>query len=344
MTNKPARLANTHIFVACDPQGNQLTVYQNNAESQTKNAMILPVPLIAGVELLNMEDFKNIFKELSNYFPKMMSYGLMGGLMSNSRSAKTLKIHYVGSYQASIVESLVDFERLDTSFRLNPTVKEILQEHYPQFGFIVCQLLEGKKDYEPFAYRHKTIGGKVFVPTRHYHGEGPPETSSDWDHEIYSVGCLSPDSQHSARYSDEVAELCKYAGVNINDTYLSKLEISGHHENYDVVFYPKPSDLELNTMITKEYLSFEGPDGCKFYSNVEGLTFDGESDGSGTKLFYNKKPLQASRFIDFPLVIVGQRVVCYDLGDGFLVKGMVSGNLWTYYKNQQNYDVLIMNA
>jgi len=338
ITNGPARLAKTRLLAVAGINGTQLTVYQNNARSETKNAMILPVPTTNGLSLIDMTQYKDIFSQLSTYFPKLK-------FTRSAHSKNTLKVHYVGSYQASIVNSLADFDRLDTSFRLNPTVKNILETHYPHFGFIVCQLLEGKNDYEPFAYTHQIVGDKVFIPTRHYHGEGSPEIFSDWDHEIYSVGCCAPDARHTTQESPEIENLCAHAGIKNQDSLLSKIGIHGYYKNYDVVLYAKPDTEKLDALFTDRYLTFTGFDGCKFYSNVEGLTFDRNELSTSTILLYRGKPLQVSRFSTpgKSLELVGQLVLCYDLGDGFLIQGLVSGNTWTYAKEQSS-EMVVLNA
>lgn len=329
MTNGPAKLSGTRILVIAGTNGQQLTVYQNSADTETKNAMILPVPTTRGLKLVDMTNYKDIFSKLSKYFPNL-SRSAYKGISLNS--SDTLKVHKVGSYQASIVDSLDDFARIDSSFRLNLNVGEILKTHYPAFGFIVCQLVEGENDYEPFAYTHQIIDGKVFTPTRHYHGEGPPETTSDWDHEIYTVGCVAPDARISSKTSYEISQLCNYTGVANHDTILSQIKISGVHTNYDAIFYQKPHPRDLKSLIADKYLVYIGPDGCKFYSNVKGLTFEESSDNATIPL-YNNKYLQSKRFTDSTLKIVGQFVLCYNLGDGFMIQGLISGNMWSYIKD-----------
>lgn len=340
ITNGPAELSNTRILVIAGTNGRQLTVYQNSADTEIKNAMILPVPTTNGLELVDMTSYKDIFSKLSKYFPTL-SRSIYKGFELNSSDCDTLKIHKVGSYQASIVDSLNDFARVDSSFRLNPNVKEILATHYPTFGFIVCQLVEGENDYEPFAYTHHIIDGKVFTPTRHYHGDGPPEKISDWDHEIYTVGCIAPNAQIATKTSHEISQLCNYTGISTNDTILSKIKIIGQHTNYDAIFYQKPGPRDLKSLIADRYLVYTGDDGCKFYSNVEGLTF--ESSDNATILLYKNKHLQALRFMNNVLKIVGQIVLCYDLGDGFLVQGLVSGNVWTYIKDHTG-PLMVLNV
>jgi hypothetical protein len=80
----------------------------------------------------------------------------------------------VGKVKAFRGKQIEDLKRLDESvFELSDGLRNMLEKNYsnPIFGFIICKLAEGNENYHPFAYSHDITGGKVFIPTRHYHDE-----------------------------------------------------------------------------------------------------------------------------------------------------------------------------
>lgn len=329
---EPAELHNTRILVVAGKTGRQLTVYQNKATTAKTNAMILPVPSVAGLTFVDMTDYKRIFEDMDRCFPPKFM-GLFGG----GGMGSTLKVHTVGSYKASIVPTFADFTRLDECFRTNGTVGAILEEHYPGYGFVVCQLDAGQRDYEPFAYLHPIVGDRVFIPTRHYHGDGPPETVSDWDHVIYTVGCMLSSTDQAGWCSGAVEKLCRHADLPITESFLSRMELTGRHPNCDFRPYVRSSHLVGGLPV------FVGKDGCHFYSDVEGLQFVPSQRG-GTELRYKGRQLQMRMFIDEPLTIMGRTTTCKDRGDGFTIEGLRSGNVCSYVKDQPGLGFMQLSA
>ena len=180
-------VANTKILVAPMRRGHQLTVYQNQVDMTNPTAMILPFPYgNKGAELIDLSGYPQIFDDLSRAFSK---YELVGVNNSYS-SAKTIKVHQVGSYSVSIVPTIDDFDRLQHHvFSLDPNLSGILRGKYPvHAGFIVC-LMNMNAKFHPIAYVTRRLRSQqLFVPTYHYHGH--IETHPDWDHEIYVVNLM----------------------------------------------------------------------------------------------------------------------------------------------------------
>jgi hypothetical protein len=68
-------------------------------------------------------------------------------------------------------------------------IKTELAEYYGQgFGFLVCKI-DTAAEFSPIGYVTRIIDKKMFIPTRHDHGEG---SIPEWDHKIYVFGTSSP--------------------------------------------------------------------------------------------------------------------------------------------------------
>lgn len=172
-------VAGTKLFCGVNAeQSKQITIYANTVDNSSRNnAMVLPVPFPASVNFHNLEKYKGFFSDCESCFLNMTDG--MQTLSTNSygvkeRARSSLVVYDVGSYKVSLAHSLEDLKRVDTSvFELSKGLDETLKKHYsnPIFGFIICKLAEGNEKYHPFAYSHNIAGGKVFMPTRHYHDE-----------------------------------------------------------------------------------------------------------------------------------------------------------------------------
>ena len=212
MVSEEATLSKTKIFVApSKDKKRQIVIYSNNVSTRTTtNMMILPVPTPRSVKFIDLSNYKDVFKDLEQDFTGYL-------LSANSRSfgqSKSLEVFHVGSYDCSILQTMTDFDNLDPNYFKKPdqTLLNILKEHYKSFGFIICKLKSGDHNYHPIAYTHDIVGGKVLVPTRHYHPNGSifnssmfgknPNDEDDWDHDIYVWNC---------KKFSEATECIKYA-------------------------------------------------------------------------------------------------------------------------------------
>lgn len=220
ISNYVETVAKTKILVAVKPLTNrQLTVYSNSVDNKSDgNAMILPVPYPNTVQFHDLSNYKNIFNDCDNCFPKLKSRSMY--LSTNSFSvSESLKVFNVGSYQVSLAHSLADLKRVDKSvFKLSNGCDDLLSQQYnnPIFGFIICKLSKGSEEYHPFGYSHNLLNNNnVFIPTKHYHEHNSnkrgfseidnspmfqnfmqttnssPIITDDWDHEIYLYNVTS---------------------------------------------------------------------------------------------------------------------------------------------------------
>lgn len=193
ITSTVNSVSGTQIYVSADETNRrQLTIYSNKVSTPSENAMILPVPNPGSVQFHNFKAYKDVFEDLRRSF---QSHRYAASLTRSFAGVQEkLPVYSVGSYNASILETLHDFKRLDTEvFEIAYGLERFLERQYSNtgYGFIVCQLKSGTHTYHPFAYsHHQHPNGRLFVPTMHYHlharGGGMDENVGDWDHEIYS--------------------------------------------------------------------------------------------------------------------------------------------------------------
>ena len=192
IANPVVKVASTKIWVSPNKDGTrQLTIYSNNVDTMTKNAMILPVPTTDAdsIKFIDLSFYQNFFNDCKSCFRSTKLFTYSSGdtlgvtLSSNSLKRSTLAVHDVGSYKASIVPSLSDFDRLDTTvFRVDADLADMLKSTYSSgFAFIVCQLEKGSVNYHPFAYTHTLAqNGKLFVPTKHWHAHTNNGAGNSW--------------------------------------------------------------------------------------------------------------------------------------------------------------------
>lgn len=255
--SKPiVEVASTKLFCGVNQDKNrQFTVYSNTVNNQSKNnAMVLPVPYPESVKFHNLESYKTFFDDCQDCFkiPRNMTYGLS---FRNSYSfegdtlsaQKKLEVVDVGSYQVSLAKNLKELKFVDKDvFELSKGLEETLTKHYndPMFGFIICKLATGKENYHPFAYSHKMMGNKVFIPTRHYHDETQVVSGHDFfKTNKYSSETIDNSPMFSGWGSDSMLNKKK----NNDDTYADDWD-------HDIYLYNvnQWSDFEVRRMSKSE--------------------------------------------------------------------------------------------
>lgn len=266
--NEVAEVSGTQILVSRSRDGSrQFIAYGNKVATQVhNNAMILPVPHPETLKFHDLSKYTDLFSDCARSFEVMT----LGGTRSFSANycVDTLKVIDVGSYQVSVCQKLSDFNRINKDvFQLNPYLVPILSKYYNNnFGFIVCKLREGggTHEYHPLAYSHKIFkhGGLMFVPARHYHGGGPEEIESDWDHEIYSIN--TADHNGTAAINDVSI---KFKKIDFDFPQVNKfrqIKLKGHKKNTDIY-------LTDQTHIANHKVW--GIDGCEFTFNKDKFAF-----------------------------------------------------------------------
>lgn len=192
MASPVESVSNTKIFVGHDNNGRQATVYSmavGLVDRGKGNAMILPVPILSAqdrIDLVDLSGNPDFFEPLVDLFTvrsRSISFG----------ADAPLDVVRVGSYDVSIVPTVDDVKRLNHDvFEVSADTEFTLRKNYPNgYVFLVAQL-HTSGEFHPIAYIHPLVGGHLFVPTRHEHGQTDSEDLPDWDHQIfYQEGYVS---------------------------------------------------------------------------------------------------------------------------------------------------------
>ncbi|WP_075086091.1 hypothetical protein [Mariniblastus fucicola] len=246
-------VGDTRIFARFSGKGTQFLVYQMTYESENENAMILPIPVRQpaeekSVRFINLEDYEGFFDTLNVGFPIKPRIQLGCGEFSLSASKDSLSVVEVGSYVASFVPTMEDFDRLDERFVLPKEVWNQLPQ-YADYGFAVFQLKDGNRKPHPMAFEFETRDeSELFFPTVHIH-DGEVHEKEFFQHLLYMQhagfdsrvgGYVNADIKDVATgviRSDSVAgEFCdidRAEGVLKNDLLLHRKIVMGEYENVD---------------------------------------------------------------------------------------------------------------
>jgi hypothetical protein len=174
------RVANTNIFARPAKDGRQYLVYSMTLSAKEDLAMILPLPVPKNppedaVRFISLKEYPGFFGDLKNGFPEPPS----PKVDSRSRpptlgQAPPLKVVEVGSFEASFVPAIKDFDRLDERFRLSGDVWGKLPQ-YKDAGFAVFKLKPGTKTVHPMAFEFPGEPGRAVLPHGpHPRRQGPP--------------------------------------------------------------------------------------------------------------------------------------------------------------------------
>lgn len=177
ISGKINSVSNTKLFCGTNSVASrQITVYANNVDNPTRNnTMILPVPFPQSIQFHDLTKYSELFNDCSNCFKNQNysnSFGTFNNSLRKKSMTKSLVVTSVGSYSASIANSLSDLNLANPEvFTITEESKKYLAKHYnnPNFGFIICKLNVGNHKYHPFAYSHNIKDKTVFIPTRHFH-------------------------------------------------------------------------------------------------------------------------------------------------------------------------------
>ena len=178
----------TQIFARLSGKGTQFLAYQMNYASRDPNAMILPVPVKQAANdkslvFIDLKNYETLFSDLDKGFPFCSSPGIGCSAGPAADSGSLLEVFEVGSYVASFVPTMADFNRLDSRFTLPEEVWGQIPG-YENFGFAVFQLAAGKLKPHPMAFEFQTDKDGLFFPTIHIH-DGEVHESEEFDHVLY---------------------------------------------------------------------------------------------------------------------------------------------------------------
>lgn len=231
----------TNIFAREAPDGRQYLAYGMTLSVADDVAMILPLPVPPGslddaVTFIDLSGYAELFDDLAKGFPVPVAVG------PQSRAAKAarapLAVVEVGSFEASFVPAIGDFDRLDPRFRLPAEVWSQLPG-YERFGFAVFKLKRGNKRIHPMAFSFpRAARGSLFFPTVHIH-DGHVHAAAQFDHALFcqrsprALGELPP----AWRFSSKAAhfmDVGKARGIVDGDRVVHRLQLLGRAPNRDV--------------------------------------------------------------------------------------------------------------
>jgi hypothetical protein len=136
-------VADTNIF-ARSANGRQFLVYSMSYAAAGDLAMVLPLPVPPqppedAVRFINLERYPAFFQDMDRGFPPPTESAPVPRAPVASAAGPTLQVHEVGSFEASFVPRIEDFDRLDERFRIPRETWDHLPA-YRDFGFAVFKL------------------------------------------------------------------------------------------------------------------------------------------------------------------------------------------------------------
>ena len=255
------KVSDTFIFGRLTDTGTQFLAYEMKYESETPNAMILPLPVETpaqedSVRFIDLSGYEEFFGDLAKAFPYIPNRSIGCAMMpTDSMSKSALEIHQVGNFVASFVPTVDDFDRLDKQFMIHKETWSKIPE-YSNYGFAVFQLNDLIGKPHPMAFEFRTRSNQIFFPTVHIH-DGEVHTHEEFDHQLFmqhagfdSVvgkydGPHRTDSSTGAVRSNDVANMCcnceKSKGLIAPDLLVHRVSLNGNLPNKDTTFYSSGS-------------------------------------------------------------------------------------------------------
>lgn len=189
--SRPVRsVSSTTIFARDKGDGVELLVYGMKLAADEELAMILGLPVRPGggddaLRFVDLSIYPGFFDDLDAGFPdEERALARPRGLGGDDRSKAPLAVVEVGSFEASYVPSIADFDRLDPRFRLPPGVWD-QQPGSAGFGFAVFKLKPGERRIHPMAFEFpRAEPATLFFPTIHVH-DGRVHPTAGFDHALY---------------------------------------------------------------------------------------------------------------------------------------------------------------
>lgn len=181
-------VSGTKIFSRVEA-GVQHLVYSMSVTTPGDVAMVLPLPVASrdenALSFVNLSEYDSFFDHLRNLFDLDVMPQAKGGFQLSRSRQSALVVHQVGSFEASFVPSIQDFDRLDARFRLPKEVWDRRPE-YAKFGFAVFKLKKGTQaKIHPMAMRFPTSEpDSIFFPTLHVH-DGRLQEHAEFSHDLY---------------------------------------------------------------------------------------------------------------------------------------------------------------
>ena len=235
-------VGDTQIFARVGAQGNQVLIYRMTFEAKEDLAMILPLPVRqgtgdGGIQFVNLEKYPEIFRDLESGFPAPLTFGAPTGSLRTKDARRQLAVESVGSFEASFVPSMADFDRLDPRFRIETKTWAQIPA-YVNYGFAVFKLKAGtqRQEVHPMALAFPTADrSRVFFPTVHIH-DGKVHSKETFDHSLYCQTASSEVKmtwQESTRQARQFTSIERSQGMIRPDEHVYKTSLVGKLDNTD---------------------------------------------------------------------------------------------------------------
>jgi hypothetical protein len=232
------KVANTSIFARASKDGKQFLVYSMLLAANEDLAMILPIPTPKAskedaVRFISLKEYPTFFLDMERPFVPPPPRGGKGKDKGGHEKPK-LKVVEVGSYEASFVPTIKDFDRLDERFRL-PKETWTNLPLYKDYGFAVFKLKKGEHKVHPMAFEFPRRNRKqLFFPTVHIH-DGKVHKTATFDHVLYCQ--ISGEDvlswKESPRLAGSFMKIAKTGGIVDKDGHVYRLAIQGRKPNRD---------------------------------------------------------------------------------------------------------------
>ena len=240
-SRKVEHVSATNIFARASKENRQFLVYSMSLSADEDLSMILPLPVPEksdedAVRFINLEKYPDFFKDMKAGFPEPQPNS-RGPAAGNIAPEKHLKVVEVGSFEASFVPSLRDFERLDERFWLPTEVWEGLPQ-YAKYGFAVFKLKKGSKTIHPMAFEFPRANTKrLFFPTVHIH-DGKVHPRAEFDHSLYcqfNSQKIPSEFQESVQPAELFMKIDQTQGILHGDLHIYLLTLRGMLKNVDTL-------------------------------------------------------------------------------------------------------------
>lgn len=175
---RPSTMSSTRIALV-ETEHHHTMAYQNTAVSSGPNCMVLPIPAQGDVQLIDMQQAKNLLRDQEN--------ALKALLMTFRSASKTLsargsvRVETVGSYTVVIAKGASVDRVLQAAGGLGPeagVTRAFLENYlriYPGWTLLLC-FWDGSKEAEPLACRYVSyFPQSLYVPMLDAHDGRPPE-------------------------------------------------------------------------------------------------------------------------------------------------------------------------
>jgi hypothetical protein len=234
-------VSDTNIFARSE-NGSQFLIYRMTYAAAGDLAMVLPLPVPPNppedaVRFINLERYPNFFDDMQRGFPMLRSIGIN----ESYRIAAQLKVYDVGSFEASFVPQIADFDRLDERFRIPSEVWAQLPA-YSEYGFAVFKLKGGSNphDVHPMAFKFPRRNPELlYFPMVHVH-DRKVHALAHFDHMLYCQADPDMDEylqgwEKSFHRASEFMDIARTVGLVDPTLPCWRRPLVGRRENKDTL-------------------------------------------------------------------------------------------------------------